>query len=807
MTPSRSERLKMCVEDEPGDETFTITLSDPNGAELAQGALVSTLRRERSSTTTTPLRRSSCGQDGETNTVWLVYDEPLDEGSVPAASAYVVRFGSDTIAVEASGGVLVEGRVVTLTLESAGTGYLARRVSYTAPASDAIQDRWGNPAAGFADEEVQWHGVTTRTVSVAPVSAEEGEALVFTVTLSASDTNPTSVDWRAVIESVDTATTDDIAGARSGTVRIEPGETTATFAVHTVEDEDSEGDETFTVRLANPVNAILDADASEATGTIENDDVDEALRPLALSAAIDGVNLVLTYDRALDETSVPAADAYTVSVDGSEVPLAATDPVSVSGTRVILKTAAVVDPGATVTLVYTVPDESPIQETGGTDARPLPSQSVTNNTAPWPASEFITKWETTTANEVVKITRGGASPSYIVDWGDGSSATTYAGNASHTYAVAGIYTVRISGGFNRIRTRDDATNARKLVSIEQWGTAQWTSMEGAFAEARNMTYAATDAPDLSNVTNLSFMFYRAYAFNGDISGWQTGSVTTLESTFEDARAFNQPIGEWDTAAVTTLKGTFRNAGAFNQPIGDWDTAEVTTLEATFSRASVFNQPIGAWDTGNVTSMRGMLELAGAFNQPIDGWDVSSVTDMTDMFNQALSFVQTLAGWYVSLDDDEASEDDRTVGTITAQNAILRGHSPVYALASSSQTNFEIGTGNVLQVKADAELEAGDYTVRIEVSGSIIGFPGHTDVVVRYVEEDAAPVLQSATIDGVDLVLTYDNALDTDSTPAASAYTVSVDGSTAPLAAYEPGHRERLDRDREERPQRWIRGQR
>ena len=44
--------------------------------------------------------------------------------------------------------------------------------------------------------------------------------------------------------------------------------------------------------------------------------------------------------------------------------------------------------------------------------------------------------------------------------------------------------------------------------------------------------------DTSKVINMAWSFSEAYAFNGDISEWDTGKVRSLEYPFYDARAFN-----------------------------------------------------------------------------------------------------------------------------------------------------------------------------------------------------------------------------------------------------------------------------
>ena len=107
------------------------------------------------------------------------------------------------------------------------------------------------------------------------------------------------------------------------------------------------------------------------------------------------------------------------------------------------------------------------------------------------------------------------------------------GDQTHTYAVSGDHTVAISGGFERIYLNGH-TNATKLASIDQWGSNQWTSMESAFEGASAMTYGATDAPDLSGVTDMSFMFAGASSFNGNISGWDVLGVTDMSDMFTSA---------------------------------------------------------------------------------------------------------------------------------------------------------------------------------------------------------------------------------------------------------------------------------
>ena len=154
---------------------------------------------------------------------------------------------------------------------------------------------------------------------------------------------------------------------------------------------------------------------------------------------------------------------------------------------------------------------------------------------------FVTTWRTGADNETVTIpVYSGLTYYYTVVWGDGSTDTGVTGDASHTYAVAGDYQVRIYGTFPGIHL-DGHGDADKLALIDQWGSHRWASMESAFKGASLMTYAATDAPDLSGVTDMSHMFANASRFNGDISSWNVSQVTDMSYMFSAASDFDQPL--------------------------------------------------------------------------------------------------------------------------------------------------------------------------------------------------------------------------------------------------------------------------
>ena len=211
---------------------------------------------------------------------------------------------------------------------------------------------------------------------------------------------------------------------------------------------------------------------------------------------------------------------------------------------------------------------------------------------------------------------------------------------------------------------NDDGDHNKILTIEQWGDIEWSSMEAAFYGASNLTYSATDTPDLSGVTSMASMFRNASVFNGDIGDWDVSSVTDMTLLFIGNYAFNQDIGDWDVSNVTLMIRMFAEAEAFDQDIGDWDVSNVTRMGGMFNGAEAFNQDISDWDVSSVTDMRGMFINADAFNQDIGDWDVSNVTVMLSMFAFADLFNQDI-GY------DPGTEEGWDVSGVTNMNGMFR----------------------------------------------------------------------------------------------------------------------------------------
>ena len=263
---------------------------------------------------------------------------------------------------------------------------------------------------------------------------------------------------------------------------------------------------------------------------------------------------------------------------------------------------------------------------------------------------FITTWTVPESSKTITIpttTIGDPVYNYGIDWGDENTDSAQTGAATHTYDAAGTYTVRITGDFPRIYFNGDAASRNKILTVEQWGSIAWSSMESAFDGTSNLTVPAVDAPDLRMVSSMNSMFMFASTFNQNINHWDVSNVRDMRRLFNFAKAFNEAIGDWDTSKVTNMVNMFESAEAFNQDIGAWNTSEVTDMGAMFLSASAFNQDIGNWDTSKVINMFSMFSSASAFNQDIGAWNTAKVNSVGFMFENASAFNQNIRDWNVN----------------------------------------------------------------------------------------------------------------------------------------------------------------
>ncbi|NQX91717.1 MAG: BspA family leucine-rich repeat surface protein, partial [Flavobacteriales bacterium] len=230
------------------------------------------------------------------------------------------------------------------------------------------------------------------------------------------------------------------------------------------------------------------------------------------------------------------------------------------------------------------------------------------------AQGFITTWQTdnigASANNQVTIpTFPGETYNYTVQWGDGSQDNNVTGDITHTYPNAGTFTITITGQFPRMYVNDGGDRL-KILSVDQWGSNTWTSMEEAFDGCSNLNVLASDAPDLSLCSSTASMFKGCLNMDFDPSSWDMSNVQVMASMFLDCFVFNGDVSSWDVSSATTMLNMFRSNFYFNQNLSSWDTGNVAYMFGMFANCTAFDQNLANWDISNVQTMDFMFDNSG-----------------------------------------------------------------------------------------------------------------------------------------------------------------------------------------------------
>jgi hypothetical protein len=251
-------------------EAFSLNLSDPSNATIADGAAQATITDNDTVTITVA---NGTVIEGNSGTVGAVFSVTLSVQSAQAVSFdYATADGSATDPADylATSGTLTfdPGQTIKQIIVPV-VGDMAIEIAET------FSLNLTNPVnATFADATAQ--GTITDndtvTISIGNVTVTEANAgtrdAVFTVTLSAVSGNTVTVDFATANGS---ALAPSDYAATSGTLTFAPGEVSKQITVQTVGDLLVESNEAFSVNLSNPTNATI-AGSGYGLGTITNND-------------------------------------------------------------------------------------------------------------------------------------------------------------------------------------------------------------------------------------------------------------------------------------------------------------------------------------------------------------------------------------------------------------------------------------------------------------------------------------------------------------------------------------------------------
>ena len=314
---------------------------------------------------------------------------------------------------------------------------------------------------------------------------------------------------------------------------------------------------------------------------------------------------------------------------------------------------------------------------------PLASEAAITPGSP---DNFITTWDTTklkigsTPDNQIRIQGSGSGYNYDVYWENTSSSsingttTSTSNNLVLTFPEPGIYRVEIAGAFPRIYS----TNSRdesKILEVNQWGNIQWTSMAYAFHGAVNLRIPATDAPDLSNVTNMAYMFWSAHSLNDPINHWDISNVTSISGIFRGASAFNQSLDNWNTSNVTAMSSVFENATSFDQPLNNWDISSASDMYNFFAYIEL--------STANQDATLASWATQASLNSLVDNQLNIGFKSYSQIGKDAIDTLRDDLGWTIT-ESYSASYDVSPPATLSG-NPFQEKYSPEYDATTTPVT--------------------------------------------------------------------------------------------------------------------------
>ncbi len=328
-------------------ETFTLTLQDPVGADLAVGAAEGTgMIEDNDDAPTVSIEDAPSVTEG----VDAVFAVKLSEASgrevrVPYATVdATATAGHDYEAAVGGSLVIPAGKTDTTIVVGTTDDVLSEETeTFTLTLQDPVGADLAVGAAEGTGMIEDNDDAPTVSIEDAPSVTEGGEA-VFAVKLSEASGQEVSVSYKTV--DVTATGGQDFEAAVGGSLVIPVGKTDTTIVVGTIEDDlDEEDAETFTVVLSAPEHATLGVNKDEGTGTIEDNDdaptvsIEDASSVTEGGEAVFAVKLSeassreVTVPYATSDATATAGQDYEAAVGGSLViPAGKTDTTIVVGT-------------------------------------------------------------------------------------------------------------------------------------------------------------------------------------------------------------------------------------------------------------------------------------------------------------------------------------------------------------------------------------------------------------------------------------------------------------------------------------------
>ena len=107
--------------------------------------------------------------------------------------------------------------------------------------------------------------------------------------------------------------------------------------------------------------------------------------------------------------------------------------------------------------------------------------------------------------------------------------------------------------------------------------------------------------DVSKITDMRFLFGQFWRElkNIDISEWDVSNVKDMSYMFFDCKRFNSDLSKWNVSNVRDMSYMFYNCEYFDSDISNWDVSKVRDMRYAFYNCKSFNADLSSWKVKKV----------------------------------------------------------------------------------------------------------------------------------------------------------------------------------------------------------------
>ena len=654
------------------DDTATITIADASAVEGSDVEFVVTL---------------SASVSEDSSFAWSTTDGTAGApGDYTAMESRVVTFAANSAA----------GATTTLTVQTTQDVVVEPDESFTVTLATSTL------ITGVTIADAEATGTITNddsaSITIADASAEEGNALSFTVTLSAPVSQAVNLSWATADGTAASST--DYTATTTATVSFPANSTTTTITVQTTEDVVVEPSESLTVTISGSSlpDSVTISDKS-ADGTITNDDSATISIGDASASEGDGVDFTVTLSASVSEDSSFAWSTAngTAGAPGDYTAVASR----------VVTFAANSAAGATTTLTVDTTEDDVVE----------------------PDEDFTVTLATSTLIAGVTIT-------------DAEATGTITNDDSATIAIADA---------SAVEGTDLVFNLTLSAPVSQVVSLSWVTADGTAASSTD--YVATTSGTVSFPANSTTTTITVDTVGDNVVETDESLVVTLSGTPPDNVTITDTSADGtitndDTAAISIADASASEGSGVSFTI---------TLSASVSQAVnlswVTVDDTAASSTDYVATTSGMVSFpansaAGVTKTVTVDTTVDDVVEADEDFVVRLATTTLLLGG-VSFARDEATgtitNDDSASITITDASA-EEGEDVVFVVALSASVaedvNLSWSTANGTAVAPD------DYAATTSVA---LKFPAYSDpgatttITVKTAEEAVVEPVQSFSV--------------------------------------------------------------